>query len=922
MKALRQKRKIINRLELTEAAVELLELGELERQSALLACYRAALDAGFAEVRRRFEKDHDGSLAVQGNCHLIDQLIRTIYEIAADHIYPAANPTAADQLCIVAYGGYGRGELAPKSDVDLLFVLPYKQTPRSEQIIEHMLYMLWDLGLKVGHATRSIDECLRQAKADITIRTGLLEARYIWGEQKLFRELRHRFWREVVEGSESEFVEAKLHERDERHKKMGDSRYVLEPNIKEGKGGIRDLQTLYWIAKYLYQVDDVSQLVEKEVFTSEEVALFDKAQMHLWTVRCQLHYLTGRPEERLTFDVQPQLAEAMHYLDRARTRGVERFMKHYFLVAKDVGDLTRIFCAAMEARQQRQRQFLAPLFGLWSRDIEGFPVASGRLGIPGPRHFAQNPVDMLRIFEVAQRSGLDIHPDALQSMTRSLRRINKKIREDSEANRIFLRILTAEKGAESTLRRMNEAGVFGRFIPDFGRVVAQMQYDMYHVYTTDEHTIRAIGMLSEVERGELKDELPVSSEIIHKVLSREVLYVAVLLHDIAKGRGGDHSVLGAEVAEQLCPRFGFNEAETETVAWLVRHHLDMSSVAFKRDLDDPKTIIDFVETVQSPERLRLLLCLTAVDIRAVGPGRWNNWKATLLREIYYRSEAVMSGGFEGERMGDRAAGMRELLIEQLTDWTEDAVDEHFKRGPASYWLYYDPDTLVRHARFVHNATEAQQPLAIDTEIEPERDVTELTVYAADHPGLFNKIAAAIAVCSASIVDARINTFNNGMALDSFWIQDATGHTVDSESGLSRIEERIEQSLAGQLRVADEMEKRRGLPSRTDVFTVPPRVLIDNKASNTFSLIEVNGRDRPGLLYDITGALHDLGLQISSAKISTYGERVVDVFYVKDVFGMKVDHKGKMQQIEETLMEALRDPAEDAEEPALSGAAAE
>ena len=356
-------------------------------------------------------------------------------------------------------------------------------------------------------------------------------------------------------------------------------------------------------------------------------------------------------------------------------------------------------------------------------------------------------------------------------------------------------------------------------------------------------------------------------------------------------------------------------------AWLVRHHLDMSSVAFKRDLDDPKTIIDFVEVVQSPERLKLLLCLTAVDIRAVGPGRWNNWKAALLREIYYRSEAVMNGGFEDKRMGDRATSIRRLLIECLKDWTEAAVDEHFKRGPASYWLYYDPDTLVRHARFVRQAMDTEKPLAVDMEIKPDRDVTELTVYVADHPGLFNKIAAAIAVSGASIVDARINTFNNGMALDSFWIQDASGHAVDSAHGLLRIEERIEQSLAGQLRVANELAKRRSLTSRTDVFTVPPRVLVDNKASNTYTLIEVNGRDRPALLYDITGALHDLGLQIASAKISTYGERVVDVFYVKDVFGMKVDHDGKLRQIEVTLLAALSDPANEAK-PARSSAAAE
>jgi [protein-PII] uridylyltransferase len=457
---------------------------------------------------------------------------------------------------------------------------------------------------------------------------------------------------------------------------------------------------------------------------------------------------------------------------------------------------------------------------------------------------------------------------------------------------------------------MNESGVFGKFIPDFARVVAQMQYDMYHVYTTDEHTIRAIGMLSQVERGELKDELPVSSKIIHKVLSREVLYVALLLHDIAKGRGGDHSVLGAEVAEYLCPRFGFTEAQTETVAWLVRHHLDMSNVAFKRDLDDPKTILDFVEIVQSPERLRLLLCLTAVDIRAVGPGRWNNWKATLLREIYYRAEAVMSGGFAADHMGDRAAGIRDELAARLKEWSDAERDAHFRRGQASYWLYYDIETLEQHAALVRDATATDKLLAIDIQINPDRAVTELTIYAADHPGLFNKIAAALAVGGMTIVDARINTFTNGMALDTFWIQDALGDSVDSTTGLSRLEERIELSLSGRLRVADELAKRSTLPSRTEVFKVPLRVLIDNKASNTHTLIEVNGRDRPGLIYDLTGALHELSLQISSAKISTYGERVVDVFYVKNVFGMKVDHPEKRQQIEKTLLATLRDPREE------------
>jgi len=915
MKTLRGTRKIIDRLAVTETASALAELKDSERVPAMLACYREALDAGTAEVRRRFEEDHDGELCVQGTCHLIDQLIRAIFEVVSERIYPAANPTAGDQVCVVAFGGYGRGELAPKSDVDLLFVLPYKKTGRSEQIVEHILYMLWDLGLKVGHATRSLDECIRQSKADITIRTGLLESRYIWGEQSLYLELRQRFWKEVAEGTGGAFIEAKLHERDERHKQMGDTRYVLEPNIKEGKGGIRDLQTLFWIAKYLYQVDNVAALVDQGVFTAGEVKRFDKAQTYLWAVRCHLHYLAGRPEERLTFDVQPELARRMGYTDRAGMLGVERFMRHYFLVAKDVGDLTRIFCAALEAQQQRPRRFTLPRLGLWSREVEGFPVSSSRLTVPSPKHFTENPVDMIRLFEVAQRNRMDIHPDALQTITRNLSRLNKEMRQSPEACGVFMKILTAPRDTDLTLRRMNEAGVLGKFLPDFGRVVAQMQYDMYHVYTTDEHTIRAIGILGQIERGELKEELPTSSEIIHKVQSRAVLYMAVLLHDIAKGRGGDHSVLGAKVAERLCPRFGFTSAQTETIAWLVRHHLDMSNTAFKRDLDDPKTVTDFAEEVQSPERLRLLLCLTAADIRAVGPGRWNNWKATLLRELYFHAESAMSGGYDSYQSRDRAAKVRHRVADALSDWPEAEREAHVRRGESSYWLFYDLDTLVRHANMMRNVGDTENSLAVDTRINVDHDVTELTVYTADHPGLFNKIAAALAVSGATIVDARINTLMDGMALDTFWVQDSKGTPIDSATNLARLAERVELSLTGRFDMEDELSKRGTMSSRTKIFKVAPQVFIDNKASNTHTVIEINGRDRPGLVFDLTSALQELNLQVASAKVSTFGERVVDVFYVKNLFGTKVDHPEKLKQINEVLFKVLNGPeAPPGEEP--------
>ena len=909
-----KRRKIINRLDLQERVEQGLSQGLMESGGMLetLPVYRSVLAEGSSEIRRRFEVNQNGEQAVRSRCFLIDQLIRVMHDIATNRLYRAANPTFADQLCIVAYGGYGRGELAPRSDIDLLFLLPYKPTPRSEQVVEHILYTLWDLGLKVGHATRSIDDCIRQAHNDMVIRTGLLESRYVWGVQGLHTELQQRFFGDVVQGK-GHFVEAKLEERDERHDRMGDSRYVLEPNIKDGKGGLRDLHTLFWIAKYLYQCKSISQLCQEGVFSSEELARFDKAQKFLWAVRCHLHHITGRAEERLTFDLQPQLACKMGYVDRERSSGVERFMKHYFLVAKDVGDLTRIFCASLEARQQRSWTSRLPGFGLFTREVEGFKVESGRLNIESSEHFKQQPVEMLRIFEVAQRLELDIHPNALRLIRRDLRHLTQSFQTDVICNGLFIKMLTSQKDPESTLRRLSEAGVLGKFINDFGRVIAQMQYDMYHVYTTDEHTIRAIGILSRIERGELAEDHPLASSIIHNVISREVLYVAVLLHDIAKGRGGDHSLLGAKVALKLCPRLGLNDEQTQMVAWLVQNHLAMSNIAFKRDLSDPKTIADFSDLVQSPERLRLLVCLTVADIRAVGPGRWNGWKAALIRELYYRTEEFLTGGLSIDRQGWAVEESQLRVREALTDWSDEEFESFRLLGPPGYWLTFGTDMLARQAEVVRDAIKRHLLIAFDCRVDAYKDVTELTIFTADHPGLFSAIAGGLLTSNVNIVDARINTLNNGMALDCFWIQDRDASAPNQKTTLDIVYKNIGKAISGELEPEKEFKKKNGFRSRTKVFTVAPRVLIDNKASNTRTVIEINARDRPGLLYNVTKAISELNLQIASAKISTFGEEVVDVFYVKDIFGMKVEHEEKLKIVREKLMKALLEtPSKDLE----------
>jgi len=876
-------------------------------QTQVLEIFKTAQKTGWTEIKRRFEEAGASARETTlANSYLVDQLVRLIHEFALTRVYPSANPTTGEQMALVATGGYGRAEVAPFSDVDLMFLLPYKLTAHSEQIVEFTLYTLWDLGLKVGHATRNVAEAIRLAKEDMTIRTSLLESRWLQGNQDLYNELKTRFNSDIVASTGPEFVEAKLAERDARHDRMGDSRYVLEPNLKEGKGGFRDLQTLFWIAKYLYQVEHVQDLVNVGVLTNDDVNRFKKAATFLWTARCHLHYIAGRPEERLTFNVQNEIAERMGYRDHAGAQGVERFMKHYFLVAKDIGDLTRILCAVLEEQHKKRRTpNWLPTFQFRKKSIQGFVVDSGRLNVVSNNDFKKSPIKMLQLFQLMQKHNLDVHPNALRLVAQNLKLINAKFRKDPQANALFMEILTGDN-PQTTLMMLNEAGVFGRFMPDFGRVVAQMQYDMYHVYTVDEHTIRAIGILHGIETGRLEDDHPVACAVISEVQSRQALYLSVLLHDIAKGRGGDHSVLGAEVAEKLGPQLGLSDWETETVAWLVRHHLLMSNMAFKRDLDDPKTVSDFIEIVQSPERLRLLLILTVADIRAVGPNVWNAWKAGLLRELYFRTQEVMSDSAPTQLRSERVEQAKMRLADALSPWSESEINAYLDLGNPGYWLSVDLATQVRHAQLVRQTELSETGFAIETETDEDRDATEITVYSPDHPGLFSAIAGALALCGASIVDAKVQTLTNGMALDSFWIHDTERRAYRQKRDLKRIVSRLQDAIQGKISPARALAEaqKSALPSRTRVFQVSPRVLVDNKASRSHTVIEINGRDRPGLLHDVTAAITYNGLQISSAHISTYGERVVDVFYVKDVFGMKMERKGKIEAIRLALMAAI------------------
>ena len=884
-----------------------------EARNAVLAEVKAALQKGREIARERLMHDGQGLACAMSISRLQDTLVDALYRYAATHVYPVDMPTTSERIVVVAVGGYGRGTLAPGSDIDLLFVLPYKKAPWTEQIAEWILYILWDLGLKVGHATRTIDECIRLSRSDMTIRTAILEARFICGNRPLYDELAIRFDKDVVRNSGPEFIAAKLAERDARHQKLGDTRYLVEPNVKEGKGGLRDLNTLFWIAKYHYRIRDPKELIRLGVLSKREYKLFEKSEDFLWAVRCQMHFLSNKADERLSFDIQTDIAGRLGYLDRPGLSSVERFMKHYFLVAKNVGDLTRIFCAALEEEQAKEAPGLGNAilhrFANRARKIPGtldFVDDRGRITLADADVFNRDPVNLIRLFHIAGIHDLEFHPDALKRATRSLKLITRQMREDAEANRLFMAILTSDRNPELILRRMNEAGVLGRFIPDFGRIVAMMQFSMYHHYTVDEHLLRTVRVLSEIRKGGAEAIHPLVNSLMPSVDDIEVLYVAAFLHDIAKGRPEDHSVAGARVARRLCPRFGLTAKQTELVAWLVAEHLTMSMMAQTRDLNDRKTIEDFAERVGSLDRLKLLLILTVCDIRAVGPGVWNGWKGQLLRTLYYETELLLSGGFSQIPRKERAELARSQLESALSDWPEDARADYLK-------LHYDPYLLsvnlvdqLRHADFIRETDEADRRLATMVRTDAFQAITEISVLAPDHPRLLTIITGACSAAGANIADAQIFTTSDGRALDTILINREFPQDEDEIRRASSISRLIEDVLSGRKSLPDVIA-RKGRTARTrraKPFVIPPQVMISNTLSNKFTVIEIQCLDRPGLLSTVTAALSDLSLDIASAHITTFGEKVVDTFYVTDLLGQKLVNENRLGTIAAQLKSVM------------------
>jgi [protein-PII] uridylyltransferase len=906
------------RAQLSAAALDAIG-DEGEQRKRALEILKAALFRGRMIAKERLENGAGGIETARLLSGVTDEVVGALYDFTTVHVFRARNPTEGERLALMAVGGYGRGTLAPFSDIDLLFLRPYKQTAHAESVIEYMLYALWDLGFKVGHASRTIDECIKLSREDFTIRTSILEARQLTGDARLAQELQRRFREEVIRGTASEFVTAKLKERDERHARAGASRYLVEPNVKEGKGALRDLNTLFWIAQYLHPVESPDHALSLEMFDRRDVRAFIRAFDFLWAVRSHLHFVTGRPEERLSFDLQPEVARRMGYLDRPRKDGdntpaVERFMRRYFLFAREVGVLTREICAKLEAEEAKKEpqglsRFLPRRRGGGRRplDAPGFLEEGGRLTVESAAVFEADPINLLRMFVIADRRNMDLHPDAFTAASRALPLITSKVRRDPAAAKAFLDVLARGERTYRSLTLMNESGVLGRLLPEFGHIVAQMQFNMYHSYTVDEHTLRAVGVIAEIQHGRLAEDHPLSVAIFPLIEDVEALFLAMLLHDTGKGGVGGQEKAGARAARAACERLGLERERVDLVAWLVEHHLMMSDYAQKRDVTDPGTVTAFARIVENPERLRLLLVLTVADIRAVGPDVWNGWKGQLLRELFGATEAIFRGGrgadpaasFARHLEGAAAGGRADLIAAEpaAADWARSMENAYFTGfGPAEH---------LNHAALSRRAA-SQGGAAAEARIIADRQAAEITLTAPDRQGLFAELSLAIAAFGANVVGARAYTSNTAQALDVFFIQDGAGapYGQDNARSLERLTAALEATARG---VAPVPEARRPPDtSRMAAFAIAPTVAVDNDSSDEASVVEVSGRDRPGLLGAVAQVLAEAGLSIQSAHIDGYGERAVDAFYVCDAKGGKLTDPRRLAALKEILTEVLDD----------------
>ena len=871
-----------------------------EKRGAYLAAAREFLEHFREELKRGHREGEDGISVVQSITAMTDALVTRLFMALSDDL----QVHKYGQLALVAVGGYGRRELNPYSDLDLMFLYSGKDSKVVEEVANRLLYFLWDLRLDVGYSVRTLSDCVEMAGGDLTVKTALLDARLLTGSAALYRDLKKLMVTQVLAKRSDAFIGAKLDELKKRREKYGSSVYILEPNIKEGEGCLRDLHTAMWAAKIKFKVDEPRELVIKGVLSEEELSIYYSSLNYLWRIRNELHYLAGRKNDQLTFEAQTSIARFFGYEDRGKTLAVEQFMQDFYLQANRVEHFSSLLITKCSPREDGTRKIL----GYFTRRPvgEGFYVMKGELVVPDESLIAKDPVRLIRIFEYAQKQGVGIGLAVKGLIRENLDLVNDKFRRSKEANASFLSILQSEKGVAETLQQMHHLGFLNRFIPEFERIYCKVQHDVYHIYTVDTHTLFAVDEIAKLWHGEHRDTLPLLSQLSLEVDKRWLLLLAVLFHDIGKGGGGGHAEVGAELSRTIARRMGLSKEDAGRLEFLVRNHLLLAHIAQRRDLHDERMIIQFARQMEKSENLKMLYLLTYADIKAVGPDVWTDWKGLLLQELYEKAFQVLErGDFKLEASSDRVRRVKRAVLELLSDdYPAQLVKDELKALATRHLLSYTPEVIAGHVRTLLSLPD--QLLVLKLSHETEKGYTNCTICTYDISGLFSMITGVMAANGMNILGAQIHTNTNEKVLDVLQVNSPQGFVITEESRWARFEADLRQVLEGKVRVSELVAKRHrpSILSEKAKMTVPARVEIDNEVSSDYTVIDIYANDQVGLLYSITSTLTRLGLYIGVSKISTKVDQVADVFYVKDIFGHKLSDPGKLEEIRKELLAAV------------------
>lgn len=873
-----------------------------EKRPLYLAGSRNFWDHYRSEIRATHEAGANGAEVVEAITAMTDTLLQKLFRSIMRDVSHAGR--AKEQLTLVAIGGYGRGELNPNSDIDLMFLYGGKNSQRIEDLAQKLLYFLWDMRLDVGYSVRTINDCVEMANADSTVKTALLDARYLTGSRILYKDFSRVIPSQIMARGSDAFIREKLADLEKRRQKYGSSVYILEPNLKEGEGGLRDLHTALWIAKAKYKVNDPRELVMKGVLAEEELAAYYQALAYLWRIRNELHFQAGRKNDQLTFEAQTRLAAFLGYQDNGRVLAVEEFMRDYYLHATKVEHFSSLLITRCATRGE-------PAFGILGyftrRPVgEGFYVVRGELTIPDEKVLEEDSARLMKIFEYAQKHGVDLNIKVKGLIRQNLQLVNDRFRRSKEVNQSFFNILRSEKGAVETLTLMHHLQFLNHFIPEFERIYCKVQHDLYHIYTVDTHSLFALEETVKLWKGEHAKDLPLLSRLAREVDKRELLLLAVLFHDIGKGQGGGHADRGADLMPTIARRMGLSKEDGERLEFLVRNHLLFAHIAQRRDLHDEKMIIQFARQMGESENLKMLYLLTYADIKAVGPDAWTEWKALLLQELYEKAfEVLERGDFRLEARGERVKNVKRKVQELLADeYPPASVRDELKAMTTRHLLSNPPPVIAEHIRVLISLGE--ETCVMKVSHEPEKGYSNFTICTLDVPGLFSMITGVMAASGMNILGAQIHTSTNGKALDVLQINSPQGFVITDDSRWRRVEEDMRRVLEGKVRVRTLVEKRQrpSLLGEKVKPRFPTRVEIDNEVSADYTVIDIYTHDKVGLLYRITSTLTELGLYIGVAKISTKVDQVADVFYVKDIFGQKLISEEKLTEVKGRLLKAI------------------